>query len=242
MVLTREVTKEIKNAESNAMDRILRDQKFIKALTDNVAEAVIDSVSKKLSDIEQKRRNFEHDLRELKRDNEYKFNTLDVSIKKVIKEKVSMLQKYDNMEQETRRNNLRVFNYQEKNTEDTRQEIMKLFNHKLSTKLTDDDIEICYRIGKKEENQKPRGIFMKLKNHDLKQDIYKRKKLLKGTGVIIREDLTRARVELLTKTIEKVSIKNAWTDAGKIYVNNNSKISIIRSLDDFERIFGSNSN
>ncbi|CAG9817123.1 unnamed protein product [Phaedon cochleariae] len=241
MVLTREITEEIKNAVTTAMDKILRDQRFTKAITDNVAEAVIKSVEKNLLELEQKLGDHKNDMLEMKRDNESTLNILDVSIKELIHEKDSLIQKYDNMEQETRRNNLRVFNYEERNREETRKEIITLFNHKLATKLTEEDIEICYRIGKKEDNhQKPRGIFLKLKNYDVRQDIYKKKKLLKGTGIMIREDLTRIRVELLAKAIDKASIEDVWTDAGKIYVNSNGKISIIRSKSDFDRIFGIN--
>ncbi|KAG5872048.1 hypothetical protein JTB14_008340 [Gonioctena quinquepunctata] len=45
-----------------------------------------------------------------------------------------------------------------------------------------------------------------------------KKKLLKGTGIIIREDLTKSRVELLNDTISKFGLKQVWTESGKIYL------------------------
>ncbi|KAG5878128.1 hypothetical protein JTB14_017217 [Gonioctena quinquepunctata] len=70
----------------------------------------------------------------------------------------------------------------------------------------------------------------KLKNDEVKQQIYSKKELLKGTGIIIREDLTKSRVELLDDTISKFGLKQVWTESGKIYLNTDNKATMIRGL------------
>lgn len=102
--------------------------------------------------------------------------------------------------------------------------------------MTDDDILLCYRIGKKQEN-KHRGILVKLKDTSTKQCIYTKKRLLKGTGIVIKEDLTNTRLKMMNKAIEKVGIKNVWSDNGKICFIYNENVHVINSEKKFSEIF-----
>nr|CAH7754393.1 unnamed protein product [Callosobruchus chinensis] len=53
-----------------------------------------------------------------------------------------------------------------------------------------------------------RGVLLKLSRPLLKQAIYNKKKLLKGSGIVIKEDLTENRMKLLEAAIEKTSLKS----------------------------------
>ncbi|CAH1173959.1 unnamed protein product [Phaedon cochleariae] len=240
MVLTREVCEEIKNNINNALGKCMSDQAFIKTLADNVSEAVTKTVNKKLQILEQKINDLKTNLQEMKADTDAKIDILDVQLKKMNGENESLVRNYDYMEQNMKRNNLRIFNFQEKSNENTRQEIMTLLNSKLNCNIKDQDIELCYRIGKTDNStntKKARGILLKLKDYEIRQTIYHAKKMLKGTGVIIREDLTKIRMELMTMAIERTSVKNVWTEAGKIFVNVNGKIHIVTAMRDFKQVF-----
>lgn len=85
----------------------------------------------------------------------------------------------------------------------------------MGIKLADQEIQLCYRIGRI-NTSKVRGILLKLNNLETKELIYKKKKLLKGTGIVVREDLTSHRVALMDKAIQKLDLKSVWTDHGKI--------------------------
>nr|CAI5859298.1 unnamed protein product [Callosobruchus analis] len=74
-------------------------------------------------------------------------------------------------------------------------------------------------------------------NLNTKENVYGKKKFLKGTGLAVREDLTRNRVKLLNGAMEKVGFNNVWTVNGKIYVNKDGKVSIIQSKKDYEKLF-----
>nr|CAI5831867.1 unnamed protein product [Callosobruchus analis] len=115
----------------------------------------------------------------------------------------------DEMDQACRSANLRIFNLKEAN-----------------------DFEVCHRVGRKEEG-KNRGVFIKITSIEKRNLIYAKKKHLKGTGVVVREDLTSLRAELLRKAIEKIGLRNVWTENGKIFSIFNKKKIIIRNIEDF---------
>ncbi|CAG9818732.1 unnamed protein product [Phaedon cochleariae] len=206
-------------------------------MVDNVSNAVIKSIDKKFSQIEQKVTHLQDELAAVKKsiDNMVKRSKDDAS--KLIQQNGILEKKLDNIDQDRRKKNLRVFNVKEKDKENTREEILALLRTKLAINLSTNDIVICYRVGKQEEGRKPRGIFLKLKDFNMKQEIYRKKKLLKGTGVVIREDLTHHRIELLAHAVEKTSLQSVWTDKGIIYVNIDNKISIIKSREEFDKLF-----
>nr|CAH7718139.1 unnamed protein product [Callosobruchus chinensis] len=115
----------------------------------------------------------------------------------------------DKMDQDCRKNNLRIFNMVEEERENIPQKIVELVNTKMGFTLTEGDI----------------------------QSIFNNKKLLKGTRIVIKEDLTTLRVNLMSRVIVKTSLKSAWTSEGKIYVKYNGKICKIVSNNDFDKIF-----
>lgn len=75
---------------------------------------------------------------------------------------------------------------------------------------------------------------MKLANLNTKQNIYSKKKLLNGTGIVIKEDLPKGKLELVNKLTEKLGIKNVWTENGKIHVYHENKIKIVKNKKDIE--------
>ncbi|KAG5865291.1 hypothetical protein JTB14_012361 [Gonioctena quinquepunctata] len=93
---------------------------------------------------------------------------------------------------------------------------------------------ICYRIGTRNDVES-REINLKLKNDEVKQQINSKKKLLEGTGIIIRQDLTISRVELLNDTISKFGLKQVWTESGKIFLNTDNEITMIRGEMNLEK-------
>lgn len=78
-------------------------------------------------------------------------------------------------------------------------------------------MKICYRAETKTD-QKHGRIILKLRNLEMKQNIYSKKKLIRGTGVVIKEDLTNSKVFIFSKIFAKVSLKNNWSKTGKIYI------------------------
>nr|CAH7743568.1 unnamed protein product [Callosobruchus chinensis] len=117
--------------------------------------------------------------------------------------------------------NLRIFNLVEIDGENTAAVVLKLLNSKISLNLAMDDILVCQRIGKKRST---RSIGQ------TKKCIHQRyscKRLLKGTGVVIKEDLAEAKLKLMEAAIKKTSLRSFWSTRGNIFaVKDDAKIMI----------------
>nr|CAI5858506.1 unnamed protein product [Callosobruchus analis] len=136
----------------------MEDPAFIKTVADKAAEAIAKT---NVADLNI---NFGNNLKDIK-------NQLAV----LKRHKLLMEQNYDNLDQQSRRNAIRIFNFVEKDHENTREEVINLINSKMSMNLDSKDVEVCYRIGKKEGDGKPRGIYLKLKTQETKMEIYRKK-------------------------------------------------------------------
>nr|CAI5862648.1 unnamed protein product [Callosobruchus analis]CAI5865949.1 unnamed protein product [Callosobruchus analis] len=47
--------------------------------------------------------------------------------------------------------------------------------------------------------------------------VYNKKKMLKGTRMVIKEDLTARRLKIVKTASDKYGFKNVWTVNGKIF-------------------------
>ena len=103
--------------------------------------------------------------------------------------------------------------------EDTDKKFMDAVNTKLGVNIRVTDIDRSHRLGKFAEGQKrPRTIICKLTRHNLKSMVYKKKKMLKNTGVMITERLTQRRSRFLRYAKSKYGNYNVWTSDGEILV------------------------
>lgn len=136
----------------------------------------------------------------------------------------------DNMEQYNRRNNIRIFGVQEKNQENVLEVLQKLFTENLNSSVSTEDIEICHRVGTKIE-KKARPILVKFKENSTRNKIYYSKKALKGTKIVIREDLSKKRIGLVKTAVEEFGHKNVWTQNGRVYVFQNNRKHVIKDTE-----------
>ena len=91
-------------------------------------------------------------------------------------------------------------------------------NTKLNLKLVPSDLDRAHRLGrKKTEKGKHRPIIAKFARHNVKAEVYRKKKLLKGTNILLTESLSRRRVNMLNVAREKWGKLNVWTNDGEIF-------------------------
>lgn len=97
----------------------------------------------------------------------------------------------DKLEQYSRRNNLRFLGVAEDQNEDVENVIKDILSKKLYITTNEDLIERCHRVGSKlSYDGKPRPVIVKFVSYKYKSMIYKLKSKLKGTKLLIKEDLT----------------------------------------------------
>ena len=125
----------------------------------------------------------------------------------------------NDLEQYTRRQNVKIYGLPENGQEtatETEQHVTELIRTKLNIDITERDIDIAHRLGKKIHNH-TRGVIVRLISRKMKDRIIKEKKKLKGTGISIMEDLTKSNYHLYKKALESQKVSQIWTRNGQIF-------------------------
>ena len=135
--------------------------------------------------------------------------------KKIIELENKLTQRQDDLEQYQRRNYLRILGVPEQSDEETDKIVMETAA-KIGVVLNIDDIDRSHRIGR-QNNDRPRPVIVKFTSYRKRSEVFRSKRQLKGTGVTIREDLTKERLKLLQECITKYGLNNVWTLNGVVF-------------------------
>lgn len=142
--------------------------------------------------------------------------SLDERDKRIGKLECQLTKKTDELEQYQRRQCLRIFGVKEEVGEDT-DKIAIDVAEKIGVKLELADIDRSHRVGIRRED-KARPVIIKFTSYRKRSEVFRNKRLLKQTGVTVREDLTKIRHKLLMDCIAKYGVGNVWTTDGVIIV------------------------
>lgn len=142
----------------------------------------------------------------------------------------------NNLEQYTRRNSLRIFGIPVTKNENTNEIVKELAATKLHIDLCPGDIDRSHRVGKAENNT--RAIIVKFTRHDVKTNFLRARRALKGSRVVIREDLTKTNQDLLKAALASESVSTAWSWDARIYakLKDTNTVVIIRSQGDVDKL------
>lgn len=151
--------------------------------------------------------------------------------KKIIELEEKLEEKTDSLEQDQRRQCLRIFGVPESELEDT--DIIAInIAAQIGVELEPRDIDRSHRVGKKGE--RPRAVIVKLVSYKKRREMFQNKRKLKNSGKTIREDLTQRRHKLLGECISKYGLNNVWTVDGNIFVKNEHEKRIISRSSDIQ--------
>ncbi|GJQ84704.1 putative transcription by RNA polymerase III [Trypoxylus dichotomus] len=142
---------------------------------------------------------------------------LEAKIIALENENTKLRERFNDHEQDTLRNSLRMFGVEEEDKENVYSKIKNVFE-KVGTN-TEGHIERCQRIGKKllqkdvnnvksarKKNVNGRCIVVKFTTSHKRNEVLKKKKLLKSVGVSISEDLTFHNYDLFKKAKLKFDV------------------------------------
>ena len=149
-------------------------------------------------------------------------------------DRVERCEAYQNeLEQYTRRWNLRVFRVPEEKNEterQTAQKVCNLFTDVLKVNTTPNDFEACHRLGnvgqggtgtKRKNKDGARAIIIRFKpgSRDLRDRILKTRSDLKkkNNPASISEDLTKGNADLLKACYDHPECESSWSINGKIF-------------------------
>lgn len=154
---------------------------------------------------------------------ETKLNELCNAVKKLEesgldnkKELENIKVRLDNVEQDSKRNSLRVCGFLEKTTEDLGVDLAKFFQENLGVPCSINDFNYIFRASKV-LNDKPSPVIVSFISSIKRNELYMKKKNLKNSPVSIFEDLTSRRYNLLVDAKKKYGHNNVWSTSGKIF-------------------------
>ena len=120
----------------------------------------------------------------------------------------------DQQAQYSRRNCLLFHGIKEEKGEDIDNIIINTVKEEMDIEISPEYLD---RIRNPKTKKKERLIIVKFVRYNLRHDIFKNKKLLKGKGASITESLTKDRMAKLNEARETYGFRNVWTSDGKIF-------------------------
>lgn len=130
----------------------------------------------------------------------------------------TLTKQMDNLEQYSRRNCVRVSGVEETGQENTDQIILDIAANRLGITLNITDIDRSHRIGHPRNTTSTRAIIVKFTSYRSRAMFIGARRKLKGSKIVITEDLTRRNQDLLYKARNHPGVKTAWSHDGNIIV------------------------
>lgn len=128
----------------------------------------------------------------------------------------------EELEQYQRRTNLRIFGVEEKDGENTDQLVVDLCRERLGVDLALEQLSRSHRVGRPQRQSAPNGrkqsraIIVRFCSYRDRRRVFEAKKRLKGSGVVIKEDLTAHRAEVLRQATARFGVGKTWTQDGRV--------------------------
>lgn len=203
-------------------------QSLVKTLVTKIcaSEEFVDNISQSISTAIGE--TFEQRIASLETENE----KLKEELSKEVRRVDSLSREVGYLERHLSSKALRLYGVLEQPKEQIVNVVMQLINSRLAVKVSEEDLEECFRIGKSHDG-KPRAIYIRLTTSYLRRQIYKHKSGLKGSKAYLREQLTGSDQSLVKLAVSKYGGRNVWTDNGLIFAKVDDKVICrIRSRED----------
>lgn len=219
----------------------LIDEITSKIITDiNLLSAISDAVTKKI----------EHDVYDSLHHDIQRVSTKTEAIAgdqtKLTKLIAELDDKQDELEQYSRRNCLLIHGISETDKEDTTDLAINTFQRRMNLKVDRSAIDRSHRLGRIKTNstsgespdtRKPRPIIVKFVSYAERHEVFRNKRTLKSSGVVISENLTLRRQKLLRDASNLDQVQAAWTTDGKVIcLLQNKKRITLTSPKDFNKL------
>ena len=124
----------------------------------------------------------------------------------------------NDLQQYSRRWNLRVFKVPEKEKEtavDCTAKVCAIFSDKVGIPITASDIEVAHRTGQR-SSTRARPILVRFFDRKKRDSVITSRRNLKNKGIVIGEDLTYANYQVFRKASEHSATMSVWSSNGKI--------------------------
>lgn len=246
-----QITKQLKDINQKLTNVITRDdgnlRDIIKETFSQIKDDLLSSVYKRIDILEGKLFDKETENEGLKKEitkleNEIKSQKCE---NETLREKIHTKDKQtegrmNDLEQYSRINNLRIDGIAESSREqqsETEQKIVDTLNRYIpNLKLEIKDLEIGHRLGKPNSDGKPRQIIVQFCSRRTKTEILRQRKMVRNTGIYIKEDLTRTNQYVLSCLRKKLpdEVASAWSRNGILFYKNKTDSIYRVNFDDYQ--------
>lgn len=152
---------------------------------------------------------------------------------------IKMSSTLDQYEQYTRKNSIRINGISEQRSENILEVVSNLLLEKLNISISPYCIDNCHRVINKKysdsahkKSRYPPPVIVKFTSHMVKEKVFNNKKLFKGSGISVAEDLTAARYKLYRAAAQKFGVKHVWTRNGNVFAEDHGKRLSIKVAED----------
>ncbi|KAJ8707086.1 hypothetical protein PYW08_011220 [Mythimna loreyi] len=123
----------------------------------------------------------------------------------------------DRHEMASRRQVLLLHGLAEHKDEDHTSQAVAVLKEKMKIpNVTPADISSCHRLGA--DSGKPRPLLIRFSGYNLRSEVWRNKTILKGSGVVVSEFLTKPRHDMFMNARKHFGVKQCWTSEGKIII------------------------
>lgn len=132
---------------------------------------------------------------------------------------ISLITVTDDMENRSRKKFLLFRGVKENPAENTSMVLCNIGTESLKLQIKPEDIQFSYRLGTQNANvDKPRPILVKFRSLDLRTQVWRSKRELKGTPISVAEFLTAIRRRVYMEGRRIYGINNCWSQEGQIFI------------------------
>ena len=155
-----------------------------------------------------------------------RLNKAELEIKALNEENDRLIKTIDKHEQYSKRQNVRIFGIEKQANETNltlKSDVLDLFKNKMKISVTENDLKTVYRVKSKiSVPDKPAAVVVQIDNNSVRASVFKQRKMLAKSKIIVREDLTQKTLSLLKAARNKFTSKNSWCVRGSVFVKCNN--------------------
>lgn len=193
--LMKEMSKEI-------VKELVDDKKFLRAISESLVDIVMEKVTEKIDELS------------------LKINSFSMVATDIQSEQEELKQKIEELEQKSKINELRFYGVPDVVSNKTKETVEDIIKSKLE--IPNVKIVRCQRIGSKNKSKK-NAVVVKFDSILQRNLIYFNKKKLKGSGIVIVEEMTKGKHDLLLFAKEKLGKEKVWTVEGRLYTRKDGR-------------------
>ena len=146
----------------------------------------------------------------------------------------------NDLQQYSRKWNLRVFKVPEKEKEtaaDCTAKVCAILSDKVGIPITASDIEVAHRTGQR-SSTRARPILVRFFDRKKRDSVLTSRRNLKNKGIVIGEDLTYANYQVFRKASDHSATMSVWSSNGKILAKvKNGRIVRVNIHTDLDEAF-----